>query len=179
VVAIPIDKDFAPDACLTTFADSHFFPKEYKLSLGQDVLILGYPLGFWHDHTNNLPVIRDGMVASAYPVPYNRNPYFLVTSRLHEGTSGAPVITRPPTRLFKNDRIEQKENIRWGRTEEKKKRHKLRNQRFLLGINAATFPFPKGKQKSDMNAVYFSEIIKEITESKNQRKSQVVSHIFV
>ena len=162
VVAIPIEKNFLNRGCLTCFSDDHFFPEEYRLSLGQEVLVFGYPLGFWHDHKHNLPVIRSGTVASAYPIPYNQNPYFLVDSRLHKGTSGAPVITRSPTRLYKNVQV-ARDKKRWGRSDEEIKQDKLRNQRFLLGINAATFPFPKSKQSSDLNAVYFAHVLRIIT----------------
>jgi hypothetical protein len=67
------------------------------LQIGEDVLIMGYPLGKYYDEAYNLPIVRNGIVASAYPVPYKNNPYFLVEARLHKGTSGAPIVTK-----FKN-----------------------------------------------------------------------------
>jgi hypothetical protein len=93
VVALPFTENSAPDAQITVFSDDFFFPQDYKLSLGHEVMTIGYPLGFWYDHVHNLPIIRSGVISSVYPIPYNNQPYFLVDSRLHKGTSGAPVIT--------------------------------------------------------------------------------------
>ena len=63
------------------------------LPLGQDVLIVGFPLGF-HDKLHNLPIVRSAIVASSFSHPFNGNPYFLTDARLHRGMSGSPVFTR-------------------------------------------------------------------------------------
>lgn len=123
---------------------------------------MGYPLGMWYDEKNNLPVIRNGIVSSAYPVLYNGNPYFLVDSRLHPGMSGAPVIIKPPNRLIKRESL-SKETRKKGFILTRDIYDKWRHNRFLLGINARTFSFPEGEQPLDLNAVYFSWLIKEIT----------------
>ena len=47
--------------------------------------------------------------------------------------------------------------------EEKSEIRRLSTNRFLLGINAATFPFPSHEQKSDLNAVYFASVIPSLT----------------
>ncbi|GAB1452932.1 hypothetical protein MASR2M47_29880 [Draconibacterium sp.] len=57
-----------------------------------DVLVLGYPLGFF-DEKNCMPVYRKGTVASAFGHHFDDQPYFLIDANLHEGTSGSPVIS--------------------------------------------------------------------------------------
>lgn len=64
-----------------------------------DVVVVGYPLGFY-DFTNNLPVYRKAMIASQYGVNFNGQPYFLIDTNLHPGTSGSPVLNSHHT-LFK------------------------------------------------------------------------------
>ena len=149
-----------------SFSDTHLFPKGYNLSLGQEVIVIGYPLGFWYDHKHNLPVIRSGIVSSAYPIPYNGNQYFLIDSRLHEGTSGAPVITKPPNRLYKKFQTKI-QKTGWGPTPEEQELYEKRNHSILLGINASTFPFPENEKKADLNAIFFSNVIKSIIKSNN------------
>jgi S1-C subfamily serine protease len=95
VVAIPIDrKDFASlDIKYISFASNNLLPKDLQLEVGEDVFIMGYPLGIY-DEVHNLPVIRGGTISSAYPILWNRRPYFLVDANLEEGTSGSPVLTK-------------------------------------------------------------------------------------
>ena len=67
------------------------------MPLGQDVLILGFPLGF-HDTLHNLPLVRSATIASSFPHPFKGEPYFLTDGRMHRGMSGSPVIVRSPGR---------------------------------------------------------------------------------
>jgi S1-C subfamily serine protease len=69
-------------------------PKDLFLALGEQVLVIGYPKGFYDD-IHNLPIVRSACVASAYGVPFKKQPIFLIDSNLHPGTSGSPVITVP------------------------------------------------------------------------------------
>ncbi|OYW20871.1 MAG: hypothetical protein B7Z55_06600 [Planctomycetales bacterium 12-60-4] len=63
------------------------------LPLGQDVLILGFPLGF-HDTWHNIPIVRRATIASLFSHPFKGEPYFLTDARLHRGMSGSPVIAK-------------------------------------------------------------------------------------
>ena len=76
----------------------NFPPQDTDFSSFSDVIIAGYPLGFY-DHKNNLPVYRKGMIASSYPVDFNGKPYFLIDANLHAGTSGSPVLNAPRNTL--------------------------------------------------------------------------------
>lgn len=71
VIAIPLTGEFETDYSGVSFDSKFLLPPEDRLSVGQVVVIIGYPMGLWHDEKHNLPIIRSGIVASAYPVPYN------------------------------------------------------------------------------------------------------------
>ena len=49
---------------------------KYSLSIGQDVFVVGYPLGLWYDELHNLPIVRHGIISSAYPIPIQWKPIF-------------------------------------------------------------------------------------------------------
>jgi Trypsin-like peptidase domain len=130
VVAIPINiKEIQErDLLIESFSDIEFQTKLH-LEIGEDILVMGYPLGCYYDNVFNLPVIRSGTLASAYPVPYQGKPHFLIDARLHEGTSGSPVITK-----LKNLMETLGPGMAAGRL------------RFvLLGVNSSTWPLPKGE----------------------------------
>ena len=76
-----------------TFCCDDILDMDAVLSLGQDVLILGFPLGF-HDTLNNLPIVRSATIASSFSHPFKGEPYFLTDARLHRGMSGSPVIVK-------------------------------------------------------------------------------------
>ena len=42
---------------------------------------------------HNLPIYRQGTIASQYTVDFMNEPYFLVDARLHNGMSGSPVVS--------------------------------------------------------------------------------------
>jgi len=149
VVAIPLKRqDFEEQGLiLKTFSDFNLLPKEYRLHIGEDILVMGYPLGVYYDDVNNLPVVRNGIVASAYPVSYKGQPYFLIDAKLHKGTSGSPVMTK-----FKRD---------WRKVEGGSIMGDF--QFFLLGINSSTWQLPEGEEPLGLNAVVFASIVREIT----------------
>lgn len=72
----------------------NFLPERYVLHPGEDIFVMGYPLGFYDDR-HNLPVFRNAMIASVHGVPFKGLPLFLTDANLHPGTSGSPVITKP------------------------------------------------------------------------------------
>ena len=150
VVAIPlVDRNYLDQArfLIRAFSPANLLPTEIQLRIGEDVLIMGYPLGEYYDGVYNLPVVRNGIISSAYPVPYRDNTYFLVDARLHRGTSGSPVTTK-----FKDT---------WLTTTGSVKRSG--NAFYLLGINSSTFPLPPGEEPLGLNAVHFASIIDQIT----------------
>jgi S1-C subfamily serine protease len=75
-----------------------FTPEDLQLSfdeveVGQGILLVGLPLGFY-DVVHNLPVVRQGSIASSFGVRFQGKGYFLTDARMHRGSSGAPVVLR-------------------------------------------------------------------------------------
>ena len=94
VVAIPLTRDDLHNCVITPLSQKNHVPDDLVLNLGQDLMVLGFPKGL-SDQRNNLPIARNASLASAYPVHFEDNPFVLVDARLHEGTSGSPVLTKP------------------------------------------------------------------------------------
>lgn len=59
-----------------------------------DAVIIGYPRGYY-DTINLFPIVKSGVIASAFNVPFNGHPYFLTDVKLYGGSSGSLVITKP------------------------------------------------------------------------------------
>lgn len=83
----------------------------------------------------------------ACAIPWNGRPYFLIDSNLENGTSGSPVITT----LKETWRLRNGEQVNTGLA------------MFLLGINSSTFPRRRKRKPVELNAVYLSSLIDEIT----------------
>jgi hypothetical protein len=95
------------DFFVRAWTKERFLPQDLSLSPGEDVFIMGYPLGL-HDTTFNLPIFRNAMLASTYRVPFQGKPCFLMDAQIHPGTSGSPVITKPKTAW-----VDDKGNVRF------------------------------------------------------------------
>lgn len=147
IVGIPLEDDFHRKGYyFKNFNAINLLPNNIRLHVGEDVIVMGYPLGIFDD-THNLPISRNGIIASAYPIPFKRNQFFLVDSYLEEGTSGSPVITK-----FKES---------WRMIDGSKP--PVGFSFFLLGVNSATFPVEEGEPPAELNAVYFASIIESMT----------------
>ena len=72
----------------------NFIPERFLVTPGEDVMVIGFPRGM-SDSLHNLPLIRNALVSSAYGVPFQGSPMFLVDANLHPGMSGSPVMTKP------------------------------------------------------------------------------------
>ena len=96
LVAVAVnDPHVLHNYAVVPFQRADILARDTILPLGQDVLILGFPLGFY-DTRHNIPIVRRASIASSYPHPFKGEPYFLTDSRLHRGMSGSPVIARVP-----------------------------------------------------------------------------------
>jgi hypothetical protein len=73
----------------TTLLASDDLLLKYEIHPGDEVNILGYPLGY--SHVGGFPVLRSGKIASYPLVPTRDNPYFLLDFRVFKGNSGGPV----------------------------------------------------------------------------------------
>ncbi|WP_409415401.1 trypsin-like peptidase domain-containing protein [Flavobacterium sp. PS2] len=57
----------------------------------EEVLMVGYPKGFW-DKVNNLPVVRKGTTATPMYIDYSGKKEFLLDIPIFAGSSGSPVV---------------------------------------------------------------------------------------
>lgn len=151
VVAIPLDTpEVKSRFFVKAFGIGNHIPPDVDIAIGEDVLVLGYPMGF-HDTLHNLPVVRNAVMASVYPVPFEGNPIVLIDSRLHSGTSGSPVLTKPTQTIRRTD----------GSTS-------FLNQSvtFLVGVHSASIDVldrdPEFDEPLGLNVVWFASLIPEI-----------------
>lgn len=108
IVAIRINPASAPNTMLPFVDSAAIAPANIAIGPGDDVVVIGYPLGFF-DEINNLPIARMGSVASAYGVKFRGEPHFLIDARLHSGSSGSPVFSKPSNSI--NYAVAQSPNI--------------------------------------------------------------------
>jgi len=144
IAALPIHEEVIEECVILSFSNQNLPPENLVVGLGDDVLVIGYPLGF-HDNLHNLPISRIASVASEYPIPFRGEPFFLIDGRLHPGTSGSPVITKDTGMHRTTDAL-----VVGGAT-------------FLLGIHSHSWPVPDGEDPLDLNAVWFGSSIEELT----------------
>lgn len=78
---------------LRTFDESHLAPRGEDVAVGDNLTVIGFPLGF-HDTVHHLAVARSASIASSYGVRFQQKGYFLTDARTHRGSSGAPVVRR-------------------------------------------------------------------------------------
>lgn len=143
-------KGFPENYEIVPFSRNDFLPDDHELVPGEELLVLGYPLGF-HDNVHNLPVIRGATLASAYPVPFKGQAFFLIDSRLHEGTSGSPIVTKPIGFFQKAGGGVIMTTRKFG---------------YLLGIHSHTWPEEDKDSEEEplqLNAVWFASLIEELT----------------
>jgi len=151
VVALPLDREHIRTRFfIRSFSSNNLIPSDVEIGIGEDVLVMGYPMGF-HDRVHNLPIIRSATLASIYPVPFNGSPMVLIDSHLHRGTSGSPVLTKPTQMLRRQD----------GSTS-------ILGPpvAFLLGVHSASVDIPNRDATQDeplgLSVVWFARLITEI-----------------
>ena len=94
IAALPLTDTNLTNTAIQWLSEKNFPPKEFGILPGQDLFVMGYPQGF-HDKLFNLPIIRNALASSAYGVPFEGNGFFLMDARLHPGSSGSPVFSKP------------------------------------------------------------------------------------
>jgi len=150
VVGIPIDQDkIKGNFIIKAFAPQNHLPNDIEIEIGQELMVMGFPKGF-SDDLYNLPIIRNANLASVYPVPFRGNPFVLIDSRLHGGTSGSPVITKVMNMVKKTDGSTA---IMSG------------NPRYLIGIHSASIDIigTKDTDPLGLNCTWFASLIDDIT----------------
>ncbi|BAO92845.1 uncharacterized protein BRPE67_ECDS03480 (plasmid) [Caballeronia cordobensis] len=97
VAAVEVIRARLPQtAVFEAFGPEHLPTDQDLMPVGASVLIVGFPLGF-HDSLHHLPVVRQGVIASAFGLRFQGKGCFITDARTHRGTSGAPVVMSDTT----------------------------------------------------------------------------------
>lgn len=147
VAVIELSKQDIARYVIKAFSKENFLPANLVLNPGEDVFVMGYPLSF-HDNKNNLPILRNAFIASAYGIDFQGLPLFLTDANLHPGTSGSPVITKPKN-TWQDDKGNT--NVIAG------------TNYYLIGIHSGTVNKDMtGGTEIGLGAAWYSRLIEEI-----------------
>ena len=152
VVAIPLTQDHLHGCLIAPLSREDHVPDDVVINLGQDLTVIGFPKGLG-DQLYNLPIARNASLASAYPVPFNGRPLVLVDARLHEGTSGSPVLTKP---------------MNMARRTNGRMRLSAENAVYLVGIHSASLDVEAaGEKRHDdplgLNCCWLASLLDDMT----------------
>lgn len=64
------------------------------IDVTSDIIVASYPKDFY-DKTNKFPIVKSGIVASAWGLQFNGLPMFQIDAQLFPGSSGGLVISKP------------------------------------------------------------------------------------
>ena len=94
-----------------TLTSPHLFSAESQagnnnisVEVGSDVLVAGYPRGFYDD-VNLFPIVKAGIIASRWGASFRGNPYFLIDAKLFPGSSGSVVVSKPIDMIIREGQI--------------------------------------------------------------------------
>nr|WP_244140190.1 serine protease [Caballeronia sp. BCC1704] len=147
VAVLELARDRLPaTARFDAFGPEHLPKPDGALPVGASVLIVGFPLGF-HDSLHHLPVVRQGVIASAFGLRFQGKGCFITDARTHRGTSGAPVVTRDPSKAG----TPEASRLPW----------------LLLGIHSSTIDMGSRDVQVDetlgLNSAWYSDILMTLT----------------
>jgi len=88
------------------FLSIEFFSNfdEPELDVGQKIVFVGYPDNRF-DRKNNLPIVRDGIIASHPKVDFDGNEQFIIDAQVFPGSSGSPVFLNIKEAQFNQGKI--------------------------------------------------------------------------
>lgn len=93
IAALPLDISLRETG--NTSVGSYRLNKSYEPKNvavpGEPAIVAGYPI---INRESYSPILRNALISTALDVDYDSQPYFLIDSNLHEGTSGSPVLIR-------------------------------------------------------------------------------------
>jgi hypothetical protein len=151
VVALPVE--LPATSLIIPFSDKDFIDSEKYIPIGEDLLVIGYPLGIY-DRVHNTPIIRRASIASPYLLPYEGKPYFLIDSCLHEGTSGSPVLFKPTVIRGLPWRVTSPSDIP--------------TKKYLIGVHSGPLPGWREDNPTNLNVVWYAKSIPEIIRGKKK-----------
>lgn len=130
---------------ISALSEADFVPEDLEFELGQELLVVGYPRGYYDD-VHNLPIIRYATLASPYPIPFQGKPLALIDANLHPGTSGSPVILKPASVPM------------WNRGLDPLSRRRV----YLIGVHSSSVGAvlkEGGKDPLDLHLIWFAGLI--------------------
>lgn len=79
----------------TTLSNTNL-PENQPLNIDvtSDIIVASYPKGFY-DKLNKFPIVKSGIIASAWGFHFNGLPMFQIDAQLFPGSSGGLVISKP------------------------------------------------------------------------------------
>ncbi len=79
----------------TMFAESDLPTEEIfgSLGLADEIVMIGYPTGL-SDEKHNLPIVRQGTLASDPRIDFNGHRHFLIDCACFPGSSGSPIVLK-------------------------------------------------------------------------------------
>lgn len=143
---LPVGEEYK-NAIINTFSKEKFVTDDLRLDVGDELVAIGYPLGFYDD-LNNLPIARNATIASPYSVHFKGNPLFLTDGKLQEGMSGSPVITKVST-VMKYTHGTKMGSANY----------------FLVGVNSGYYKI--NGVDLDLNIIWYVELLEDIIEGKS------------
>lgn len=152
IVAVNVDSYLQPTDFITPFSAANFVPSNVVPSLGDMVLVMGYPMRFY-DTMHNLPITKSGTIASPYGVPFEQRPYFLIDANLQPGISGSPVVL--PAGPFRRIMDERGQGIGIGL-----------GQPHLLGITSGEYTVDS--IQLGLHIVWYPNLIEQIVSATRQ-----------
>jgi hypothetical protein len=94
LVLLPLSEQSMTSFFVHWIKPEDFAASEVRVSAGDGVFVMGYPLGFF-DEENNFPIFRHAMIASMYGVLFRKQRMCLIDGNLQHGMSGSPIFTEP------------------------------------------------------------------------------------
>ena len=143
LVALKVDDQIRESDYVECWKMDRIKPANVRLDVGDQVLIVGYPL-FFFDRKHNLPIVRTGTIATPYKAVFQNKPVFLVDANLQGGTSGSPVVV-PQS----NIRERGEAGFALGEYPP-----------YLVGINSAKY------EALGLNVVWYASLLRDIVTTK-------------
>jgi hypothetical protein len=96
VAVVELERGRLPEGVvLQAFEPQHLQGDLQEIEVGESLLVVGFPLGFF-DTRHYLPVVRHAIIASSFGVRFQGEGYFVTDARMHRGSSGGPLVMRCP-----------------------------------------------------------------------------------
>lgn len=94
------------DILLPTMLSNQNLPQNQPITIDvtSDIIVASYPKGFY-DAENKFPIVKSGIVASAWGLNFRGLPMFQIDAQLFPGSSGGLVISKPTNLAFINGEL--------------------------------------------------------------------------